>query len=108
MNVKFRIPVSNKRIDVEIKYELIEGEYFWQVHVLDYGVGIEPERKDLLFTRFMESANGTGLGLWVVKALTESFGGRVDVNDRIQGDYSKGSVFIITLPTFSKDKSVPD
>ena len=33
---------------------------------------------------------------------------QADVNDRIQGDYSKGSVFIITLPVFSKDKSVLD
>ena len=46
----------------------------------------------------MSGAKGTGLGLSVAKTLTEVFGGSIAVEDRVPGDYSKGSVFIITLP----------
>ncbi|MHA2359636.1 MAG: sensor histidine kinase, partial [Candidatus Thorarchaeota archaeon] len=69
-----------KRIDLEIESITIDGRKMYQIRVIDYGRGIEPERKESLFSRFMEGADGTGLGLWVVQALTESFGGMVEGN----------------------------
>lgn len=89
---------EKKRIDVEIENTTVEGQEMVQVRVIDYGRGIEPARKESMFSRFMEGADGTGLGLWVVHALTESFGGMVEVIDRVEGDYSKGAVFVVTLP----------
>jgi len=94
---------QRKRIDVEIESTTIEGQEMVQVRVMDYGRGIEPERKESLFSRFMEGADGTGLGLWVVQALTESFGGMVEVMDRVIGDYSQGAVFVVTLPACADD-----
>ncbi|MHA1936422.1 MAG: sensor histidine kinase, partial [Candidatus Thorarchaeota archaeon] len=91
---------QKKRIDVEIGSTTIDGKEMCQVRVIDYGRGIEPERKEALFSRFMEGADGTGLGLWVVQALTESFGGMVEVMDRVEGDYAQGAVFVVTLPTY--------
>jgi signal transduction histidine kinase len=93
---------EKKRIDVEIKSILREDGNYWEVQVIDYGIGIETERKELLFTRFMESANGIGLGLWVVKALTDSFAGEVEVIDRIKSDYTKGSVFVVRFPAYQE------
>lgn len=87
----------NKIIDVKIKNITLENQDWWQVDVIDFGRGIEPTRKESLFNRFMEDADGTGLGLWVVKALTESFCGTVDVMDRIKDDYTQGTVFRVTL-----------
>jgi signal transduction histidine kinase len=92
-----------KRIDLEIESITIDGRKMYQIRVIDYGRGIEPERKESLFSRFMEGADGTGLGLWVVQALTESFGGMVEVMDRIEGSYSQGAVFAVTLPAFVDD-----
>ena len=46
----------------------------------------------------MVGAKGTGLGLSVSKTLTEVFGGTIKVEDRVPGEYSKGTVFIVTLP----------
>ena len=68
------------------------------------GRGIEPERKQSLFNRFMDGADGTGLGLWVVQVLTESFGGKIEVMDRVEGSYSQGSVFVVTLPAYVDDE----
>jgi signal transduction histidine kinase len=54
-----------------------------------------------LFQRFKsKSANATGhgLGLYLVKAIVEDFGGRVRVGDRVPGDYQRGAKFVVLLP----------
>ncbi|MFW9794434.1 MAG: sensor histidine kinase, partial [Candidatus Thorarchaeota archaeon] len=91
------------RIDLEINTITIDGRKMYQIKVMDYGRGIEPERKEALFSRFMEGADGTGLGLWVVQVLAESFGGKVEVKDRVEGSYSQGAMFIVTLPAYVDD-----
>jgi len=89
---------DKKRVEVELELGENEEGAIWIVRVIDYGQGIEPEQKAKLFNRFMSGAKGTGLGLSVAKTLTEVFGGSIAVEDRVPGDYSKGSVFIVTLP----------
>jgi signal transduction histidine kinase len=89
---------EHRRIVVEIDPVNTGGSSFWATRVIDFGKGIEPEKKVTLFQRFMEGAEGTGLGLSVVYALTETFGGTIAVEDRVEGDYTQGTVFIVTLP----------
>ncbi len=89
---------DKKRVEVELELGEDENGAIWITRVIDYGQGIEPQKKDNLFNRFMLGAEGTGLGLSVAKTLTEVFGGTIRVEDRVPGDYSKGSVFIVTLP----------
>jgi len=38
------------------------------------------------------------MGLTLVKVLTERYGGSIDVKDRVPGDHTKGSLFILHLP----------
>ncbi|HXZ23420.1 MAG TPA: ATP-binding protein, partial [Methanomassiliicoccales archaeon] len=40
----------------------------------------------------------TGLGLAIVRALVERYRGRVWIEDRVAGDYSKGARFVVELP----------
>jgi signal transduction histidine kinase len=77
-----------------------------QFFVRDTGRGIEPERLPGIFGRFSGSAgggdavgaiSGTGLGLALVRRLTESLGGQVSVESRM----GLGSTFSFTLPTVS-------
>ncbi|MHA1906960.1 MAG: sensor histidine kinase [Candidatus Thorarchaeota archaeon] len=89
---------DEKIVDVTINYEKHEGEDYWKVRVIDHGRGIEEDRKALLFQRFMKGAEGLGLGLSVVLALVKSFDGFIDVEDRVPGDHTKGTVFIVYLP----------
>ena len=66
--------------------------------VKDSGTGIAPENLDKLFQPlFTTKARGIGLGLVVVKNLTEANGGRVAV----QSEAGKGTTFSITLPSVS-------
>jgi PAS domain S-box-containing protein len=71
------------------------------VSIEDNGPGIPDDLKERLFKRFQSgntSTSGKGLGLYLVKKLVEGFHGTVWVEDRVPGDYRKGSRFVIVLP----------
>ncbi|QKE39481.1 ATP-binding protein [Ferrovum myxofaciens] len=66
-----------------------------KVSVRDSGSGIAPEHQSKLFQpMFTTKARRVGLGLVVVKNLTEINGGSVEV----ESELGKGSVFTVTLP----------
>lgn len=71
------------------------------VYVADQGIGIPPEEQARIFERFHRvesglhrSTEGTGLGLYLVKAIVEAHGGRVWV----ESAPGRGSIFMFTLP----------
>jgi signal transduction histidine kinase len=71
------------------------------VYVADQGIGIPPEEQARIFERFHRvetgphrHADGTGLGLYLVKAIVEAHGGRVWV----ESAPDQGSIFMFTLP----------
>ena len=74
----------------------------WRIDVADSGIGIPPEEADQLFSRFVRGSNartaglpGSGLGLSIVKVLTEMHGGQVEVRSVL----GRGSTFSVFLPT---------
>jgi signal transduction histidine kinase/PAS domain-containing protein len=90
-------------IDVKLS-EHTEGEQvFWRMDVKDMGGGVSEDRKAFLFRRFENvdadsASEGHGIGLSVVSALCERFGGRVWVEDREQKERVKGSIFTAIFP----------
>ncbi|HWG19603.1 MAG TPA: HAMP domain-containing sensor histidine kinase, partial [Terracidiphilus sp.] len=73
-----------------------------QFLIRDTGRGIEAERLSGIFGRFSGNdgkASGTGLGLALVRRLTESLGGQVSVESRL----GHGTTFSFTLPTSALD-----
>lgn len=72
------------------------------VSVTDSGIGIAPEDVEHLFSTFhrirrpeTETIRGTGLGLYIVKALVELMGGEVWLRSRV----NRGTSFYFSLPT---------
>jgi signal transduction histidine kinase len=70
-------------------------------YVADQGIGIPPEEQGRIFDRFHRvetglhrRTEGTGLGLYLVKAIVEAHGGRVWV----ESAPGRGSIFMFTLP----------
>lgn len=75
-------------------------------HVKDTGVGIPQEAMARLFSKFyrvnnkLEMTKGTGLGLYISKAIIELHKGRIWVDS----EPGKGSVFSFTLPILEKSQ----
>jgi signal transduction histidine kinase len=89
--VKYRSP--DRRAQIILKTEKIaEGPV---LTVTDNGVGIDLEKEsDRLFKkyqRFSDQAEGTGLGLWIVKEIVEKNGGKIEVESNV----GKGTTFRI-------------
>jgi signal transduction histidine kinase len=102
-----------------IKYSLSEAmvvvrmeqtEQAVRVWVIDQGSGISPEDQPLLFKQFSRLSNrptagesSNGLGLYIVKKMTEKLGGTVGVESAL----GSGSRFWIEFPLLdeSKDES---
>ena len=70
--------------------------------VADRGKGIPVEMRERLFDPFVTGrTQGTGLGLAVVRRVTESHGGKVSVSDRPGG----GTIFRVWLPATPKSRA---
>jgi two-component system phosphate regulon sensor histidine kinase PhoR len=102
--------VANNLVENAIKYTP-EGGKVWirtarsgmymSLSVEDTGIGMTPEERGKVFDEFFRARNehtanipGTGLGLSLVKRLTELHQGKVEVTS----EPGKGSTFTVSLP----------
>lgn len=78
-----------------------DDDRYVRLIVEDTGTGIDPEIQRKVFQPFFTTkqvGEGTGIGLTVVKRLTEEHGGYV----RAQTEVGKGTVFILDFPKVEK------
>jgi PAS domain S-box-containing protein len=92
---------------VNIRLEKAEedGKTYCRVAVEDNGPGIPDAMKEAIFERMCQGdtkMRGSGLGLYFVKRLVGSYGGRVWAEDCVPGDSGKGSRFVVLLPAVDK------
>ncbi|UCC20436.1 MAG: PAS domain S-box protein [Promethearchaeota archaeon] len=97
----------NSEIEITIKTKNIlkNGNKYLKVKFIDNGIGIENGSKDKIFDRSNNegrSVKGLGLGLSLVKKIVNSYNGHIWVENRVSGDYSKGSAFVLLIPTEEK------
>jgi signal transduction histidine kinase len=88
-------------INLTVKCMKENNKSYCEVVCEDNGPGIQDNVKRDLFQRYRSGNTktpGMGLGLYIVKTLIDSFGGRVWVEDRVPGDHTKGAKFVIMLP----------
>ncbi|NVM29689.1 MAG: PAS domain S-box protein [Candidatus Helarchaeota archaeon] len=92
---------STVEIMIRVSREQKDREYYLRLQFLDNGVGIRDISKTAIFERgYRENGNvsGRGIGLSLVKKIISSYDGNVWVEDRVEGDFSQGSNFIILIP----------
>jgi len=72
-----------------------------ELRVVDYGEGIPPEDREMIFERFYRGGKaktdfykGSGLGLAISKQIVEAHGGSITVKNT----RGKGATFVVTLP----------
>ncbi|BAI61615.1 putative histidine kinase [Methanocella paludicola SANAE] len=92
---------AHPTIDINVGPASENGHDYYRVTIDDRGPGIPDELKDVIFERKLTGdikSKGSGIGLLMAKALTDSYKGRIWVEDRIPGDSAKGSRFVVMLP----------
>ena len=94
--IKFSDEGDEIFVDIKDKNEYVE------ISVRDNGIGIEEEHLDMIFDRFKQvdkslsrNAEGTGVGLSLVKSIVELHGGSIHV----ESEFGKGSKFTVMLPS---------
>ncbi|MBN1802644.1 MAG: PAS domain S-box protein [Candidatus Lokiarchaeota archaeon] len=91
-DVKVTITITNQGVD---------NKEFVKLEFSDNGIGVEDVRKDEIFQREIKgdrSVSGIGFGLLLTKKIVELYCGKIWVEDRIKGDYSQGSKFVLLFP----------
>ena len=85
----------------EIFISLYSDKNAAYISVKDTGIGIQENMKDMIFERFRQvdksftrRCEGSGIGLYLAKSLTEMHGGTIEV----YSEYGKGSEFVVKLP----------
>lgn len=88
--------------DVRVSVTPVNGVV--RLEVADTGIGIEPEEQQRLFERFFRTSTasehqipGTGLGLYITRAIVEAHGGSIAV----RSDPGEGTAFSVDLPARS-------
>ena len=86
--------------DSEVNIEVSDSEGQAEIRISDNGLGIKEEEKQKVFQKFAKISNkptagenSTGLGLSIVKKLTELCGGRIN----FESEFGKGTTFILNF-----------
>ena len=94
------IKFSDKGDEILVAFK--DKNEFVEISVSDNGIGIEEKNLDMIFDRFRQvdkslsrNAEGTGVGLSLVKSIVELHGGTISVESK----FGKGSKFIVTIPS---------
>ena len=92
---------------IEFGYKVVD-DGFLEFHVEDTGIGIEPEKLELIFERFVQADNsrsrkysGSGLGLAISKGFSELLGGTMWAKSMV----NKGSTFFFSIPYVKAKKA---
>jgi len=86
----------------EILVDVKDKDEFVEISVKDNGIGIKHKYLDIIFDRFKQvdkslsrNAEGTGIGLSLVKSIVELHGGSIHV----ESEFGRGSKFTAILPS---------
>ncbi|MCC7556592.1 MAG: PAS domain S-box protein [Methanoculleus marisnigri] len=92
-------------VEIVVRAEERDGEVL--VTVEDNGPGVPDDVKKKLFHRFERGkarGRGDGLGLFICRTVTERYGGRIWIEDRVPGRPEEGAAFRFTLKPAKRDR----
>lgn len=90
-----------QEVRVGIRAKKAEGGKAISVFITDYGSGIDPSQREIIFNRYLQlekTIQGKGLGLYIVGTLADRYGGKVLVHSRVPDDHTKGTTVELILP----------
>ena len=96
-----------KEILIKISKFQMDDKNYVKIEFLDNGIGVFDELKKIIFQKGhkkQKHSKGMGFGLSLVKKILKSYDGKIWVEDRVKGDYSKGSNFIVLIPKINNNE----
>ena len=104
------VKYSGENIDVRVRLETPDEKRI-VLRVQDHGVGISPDDLKRIFRRFhrvthrsLAHVKGTGLGLFIVKAIAKKHGGKAFAESEGEG---QGTTVVIELPRIDSSSLLP-
>lgn len=102
LNNAVKFSKNKDEIFIEIKVSEVREDLkeFLKFEFIDFGIGIPDEIKKNIFKRLYRdtlSKRGMGIGLSLVKQIIDNYGGKIWIEDRVKGEYNKGSNFVVLL-----------
>jgi signal transduction histidine kinase len=94
---------ASVEILVKVSEEILDNGSFVMLEFIDNGIGVPDERKSMIFkrgNRELKGSKGMGIGLSLVKKILKNYNGKIWVEDKVKGDYSEGSKFVLLIPNF--------
>ena len=91
---------SSIEITIRMSQKEINGINYLKMEFMDNGIGIQDSVKPSIFKRGYrkdKNVEGMGLGLSLVSQIIKSYQGKISITDRVKGDHTQGSNFIISL-----------
>ncbi|MBD3215759.1 MAG: hypothetical protein GF311_24315 [Candidatus Lokiarchaeota archaeon] len=95
------------KIIIRVGRKIQSDTAYIRVEFLDNGIGIRDKKKKDIFkvkNQKDQAHAGMGIGLSLVKRIVTILNGEIWVENRVQGDYTKGSNFILLIPEYRPDK----
>jgi len=92
---------NDNSIIIKVKCFIPDGEDICRLEFIDNGRGIPKHKKEKIFEenfKLQKNGKGLGIGLYLVNRIINLYNGKIWVEDRIEGNPSMGSKFIIELP----------
>jgi len=104
-NLLFNAIRHNRNLMIEIFVRIsrernVDVSYL-KMEFIDNGLGVADSMKGEIFQRGYSKDKGVygrGLGLSLVRGIIETYNGKIWVEDRVKGDRSKGSNFVLLIP----------
>ncbi len=102
VNAMDALAIRGDKLAVSVRYarRWDTGERGIRVNVCDNSPGVPPEHRSQLFQAFYttKGEHGTGIGLWVSRAIVQKHGGRMRIRSSVKPGQS-GTCFSVFLPT---------
>lgn len=87
-------------INIDLTCSPEDHDHFCRVAIEDNGPGIPDTMKAQIMGAHRRIAKGQsrGIGLYLVRTLIDDYHGNIRVEDRVKGDHTKGTRFVVLLP----------
>jgi PAS domain S-box-containing protein len=96
-------------VEIDINAEIIDSRLV-RIEFADHGPGILDPLKEFIFKRSGHpdaQVVGRGLGLTLADNIVRNLNGQIWVEDRIEGDSTKGAKFVCVFPTWTDETDLP-